>query len=267
MLPQVLRIGSLAFQTYTLLIDLSILIGLGAMAWRGWQLDDEPVPWLDAGLWAVAGGVLGGRAGHIFIHWAYFAEHVSEILAIWQGGINWHGAIAGGILGLYTGCLIRHVNFRRATDLMSLVLPVGAVFAYAGCLSSRCGYGQEVVNLAYYHPAIAAELPDVYGIVEPRLQTQLFGLLTGIALLGLSWLFSRRIQRPGVRFWIILTIMGLSIFLIDFTRGDSMPLVGVLRLDQYLDVLVAIMGLIGLFTSTRSARSPSPKSVQRVDAF
>jgi phosphatidylglycerol:prolipoprotein diacylglycerol transferase len=245
MMPELGRIGPFVIRTYTFLLDVGILIGLGILAWQGWHIEDKPVEWTDAGLGALIGGFALGRAGHVAIHWTYFSSHSREIVMLWRGGIDWHGAVLGGLAGLGVVCLLRRLIFRQVTDVLAIVLPLGAAIVFTGCLTTSCGHGREVTSLADYPPYVAVELPDLYGVVRPRLACQLYGIVLSLVLLGLAGLMARLVHRRGVRFWPILTLLALGTFGIGYTRGDVVPMVGSLRLDQVLDLVVAGIGLLG----------------------
>ena len=55
---------------------------------------------IDAGLGACLGGVIGARIVHVLLNWAYFADNLSEALHPNAGGLDWHGAVIGGLIGL-----------------------------------------------------------------------------------------------------------------------------------------------------------------------
>lgn len=245
MAPELGRIGPFVIRTYTVLLDLAILAGLAMLAWQGRRVERRPSAWLDAGLVALVGGIVGGRLAHVAIHWAYFSEHPAEIVRVWQGGLNWHGAVAVGLGGFLLGCRLRRVDWRQAADGLAFALPLGAALAHAGCLADRCAHGREVSTLADYPPLVVAELPDLYGVAAPRLASQSFGIGLSLAVLALAWLLSRWISRPGVRFWLVLALLGLASFSAGFARGDAVPMLGALRLDQVLDLTVAAAGLLG----------------------
>ena len=44
----------------------------------------------------IIGMLLGARLAYVFIYnWDYYQNHLSELLNVWQGGLSFHGAIAG----------------------------------------------------------------------------------------------------------------------------------------------------------------------------
>jgi phosphatidylglycerol:prolipoprotein diacylglycerol transferase len=259
MLPD-FRIGpTIIIRSYALMLDVAIIVGLLLLGVFGALEDDErPAAWVDAGLGALVGGIIGGRLGHVGIHWRYFAEHPEGIVKVWQGGLDWHGAVLVGLLALLLVCRIRGVNTRQISDALAFILPMGAALVNTGCLMVSCGHGREVASLADYRSPIVLELPDLYGVVAPRLASQLYGVAFSLLLIGVAGLLAWRIAQAGVRCWLVLALLALGTFGIGFTRGDSVPMVGALRLDQVLDLLVTAGALA---TAVLAARPIQPETV------
>ncbi len=254
MLPELGRIGPLVLRSYSVMLDAAILAGLGMLAYRGWKVEGKPTRWLDAGLVALVAGVIGARAEHVLIHFDYFAEHPLEIAQVWLGGLEWHLAVALGLAGLALGCRRKDVSFRDAIDALAPILSAGAGLAYGGCWLSACGYGREVPSLADTPRFISAELPDIYGTVAPRLNSQVFGVAASLILLGVALILAWRLQHKGVRLWIVLALLSGAAFAINATVGDPAPMVGPLRLDQCFDLAMMVIGLAGTVLSLRGLR-------------
>jgi len=258
MLPELGRIGPITLGSYSLMLDLAILIGLGALAWHGWRAEDRHTRWLDIGLAALVAGLVGGRLEHVLIHSAYFADHLAEVPQLWLGGLEWHLAVVFGLIALALAGRLWKIRFQNAIDALGGVLPLGAALIFGGCWMSACGYGREVASLADYPPIVAAELPDIYGIVAPRLNAQLFGIAASIALMGVAAVIGQRVDHRGARFWIVLSLLAAMLYALGATRGDPMVMVGPLRLDQTLDLSVAAIGLVGVFLSLRESAQTTP---------
>ncbi|HET90097.1 MAG TPA: hypothetical protein ENN99_05055 [Chloroflexi bacterium] len=100
---------------------------------------------------AALGGLIGVRAVYVAIHWRYYSDHVSQALALWNGGpapddargLAWHGALLGGLIALRLYCAVHRCSPGAILD----VLTPGAVWlticAWVGCLLSGCAYGVE----------------------------------------------------------------------------------------------------------------------------
>jgi phosphatidylglycerol:prolipoprotein diacylglycerol transferase len=249
MLVELGRIGPVVIRTYTLLLDLALIIGLGTLLWYGNHTDQRPARWVDAGLGGIVLGIVAGRLGHVALYWHYFRTHQAEIWQVWRGGLDWHMAVLGGLLGMTLMAKVRGVPLRELYDVVAMILPVGVVLTYAGCLSTSCGHGIAVGSLAAYPAWMVAELPDLFGVVEPRFASQLFGIALGVLLLLIAVIMANTVERPGLRLWIVITLLGAGAFGIGFTRGDEIRMIGALRLDQVLDLGMVAVGLLGLIVS------------------
>ncbi|MEP7292951.1 MAG: prolipoprotein diacylglyceryl transferase family protein [Chloroflexota bacterium] len=190
---------------------------------------------LDVCLGAAAGGVVGGRIGHVLLNWAYFADNLSEALRPGAGGLDWHGALLGGLVGLALVARWKRLNTHDLLDALTPALPLLALAGWLGCWAAVCGYGAEVDTLAHYPAFAAAETRDVYGIIAPRYSTQVFGMVLALGLLALSVVITRRGWLAGRRFWLLLMALSIGMFVIGFWRGDASPLAAGIRVDQGLD--------------------------------
>jgi phosphatidylglycerol:prolipoprotein diacylglycerol transferase len=224
---------------------------------------------------ALLGAVAGARLFHVLLNWNYFADALNEITMISLGGLDWHGAVLGGIVGLLLVLKIQNfVGTRRALslhipsapeipsfhallDALTPALPLVGLAGWWGCLAASCGYGTQVDNLSHYPAFAVAETADVYGIVVPRYNTQNFGLiLSAVVLLVVALLFWRGWLRYR-RFWLTLFALSVGMFVIGFFRGDHALIFAGLRADQLLDLLFAAGAVIALvFTRPPPVSSP-----------
>ena len=73
--------------------------------------------------------IIGGRFGYvIFYNFSYYLSNPFDILKIWQGGMSFHGALIGIILGTYFFSKKVKVNFFVFLDLIACVAPIGIFF-------------------------------------------------------------------------------------------------------------------------------------------
>ncbi|MEZ4669595.1 MAG: prolipoprotein diacylglyceryl transferase [Anaerolineae bacterium] len=261
------QIGPWRLQTFTLAVTVVILLSLMMVIRRR----QPRAPLVDACLGALVGGVLVARLFHVLLNWDYFADNLTEARTIGAGGLDWHGAVLGGMIGL--GAVIwarkryvlslQHfsesttVRFNVLLDWLTPALPLIGLGAWYGCLAAGCGYGREVDTLANFPWWAASEYVDVFGIVLPRLNTPYFGMvlcICGLVLVGLSgmWRKWRAGQsnlptlpalRPPVRFWFMVALLSAGMFLIGFMRDDHTFYWYSLRADQILDIIMMLWGL------------------------
>lgn len=240
-------IGPWTVQTFTLILALAIALS----AVIGLRRD---VTRADAYLAAFVGSVIGARLLHVLLNLDYFADNLNEAFNLSAGGLDWHGAVMGGVAGLYVAAWLQRrdhsgIGTRYIVSLrnsLTPALPIIGLGAWYGCLAAGCGYGREVDTLANYSPLVAAELVDVFGIVAPRYATPFFGMaLSGGVLLVALVIIWRGWLREG-RFWFVLALLSAGMFVIGFFRADHTFMIAGLRADQWLDgaFLVVSSGLL-----------------------
>jgi phosphatidylglycerol:prolipoprotein diacylglycerol transferase len=242
--PVVYRIGSLEIHAFTAWIGIGVAAGiaiaLGAAALRRERL----FPWLDTSIGAAIGGVVGARAFHVWLNWDYFSAHTDQITMLSTGGLDWHGAIFGGMIGLVITARLRRVPLRPLIDALALALPIGAAATWMACGAANCGYGLEVQTLADYPQWLVTESPDVYGITAPRLNLPPVGILLAAIVLLVVVVMTALRWLTGLRLWLALTLYALGMAVISFFRAEYVPMWFGRRADQVLDLAVALVAIL-----------------------
>jgi len=258
MYPTLFSIGRLNIATYTVLLDLGLILGLVLTYWEGRRQIGNGTLALDLGLWAVIGGIIGGRIGYVATHWSAFSEDWSRILRLWEGGLSFHGAFLSGLLVLFLFAEFHRadkgaVSFRQWGDIVTPGLALGITFGWAACLMAACAYGRLGEGWGY------TLLPDIYGIEAPRFATQVAGLFFSLGLSVTFWLLRRHWPFPGAAFLMFVLIYFAGHFFLEFSRGDEAIYVGPWRLSQLVDLalaLAAAVGLLLLWWKTRQKATP-----------
>lgn len=212
----VINFGPLSMSSYT--AALTMAIGLSALI--GWRLWPGPTrAWGIICLSALAGGVLGGRAAHVLAHWDYFQYAFGEALRVDGGGLDWWGAALGGIGGAALASRWLCTSLPQILDALTPALPLLMLAGALGCYAATCAYGAEIPTLAGVPPLIAAELPDVYGLLAPRYQTQLWIAGWSLLLLALTGMCFWRGWFARWRFWMALALLALGMAIIGRYRA------------------------------------------------
>lgn len=242
MFEPTLTIGSISLSTYTTLIALGIFLSM-AMVLKGIPAG-ERLKTLDILIAGFIGAMMLARAFHVILNWNYYAYNTGEILQIGQGGLDWHGAVFGAVLGMGLFSRWRGIAIPAIVNSLTLAIPLMAFMAWWGCWTASCAYGAEVASLADYPSWMVWEGRDVFGIYAPRFHTQAMGMILTSILFCFTGFIIWRNYLVGRRFWIVLSLLGLSMFLLGFLRGDYAVISNSLRLDQYLDAFVIILSWI-----------------------
>lgn len=245
MYPILFSIGNVHIATYTVLLDLGLVLGLVLTYFEGRRLLASSELALDLGLWAVIGGILGGRLGYVLANWQVFGEEWVRALRIWEGGLSFHGAYLGALVVMLVFYLIpkREValaSFWMLADTVTPGLALGLVFGWAACLMGGCAYGKVGEGLGY------VILPDLYGVQAPRFATQAVGLGLALLLFVVFWLLRKRWPFSGASFLMLNLAYFASQFFLEFARGDEAIYLGPWRLQQVLDLAIALAAAAGL---------------------
>ena len=77
----------------------------------------------------ILGVVIGGRLGYVlFYNLPYFISHPLEILAVWHGGMSFHGGLLGLITANFLFAYRIHISGWKLLDLAAVVTPIGLFF-------------------------------------------------------------------------------------------------------------------------------------------
>ncbi len=193
---------------------------------------------LDGALLVFAVGWLGARAYHVATHWEYYAARPDEIAQPGLGGLGIRGALILALIALMFYWAVRRISFWYFADAAALGLAIGQALGWMGALIQGANYG--VVS----DSPIAIDLPDLYGLVQPRFPLQ-HAEITVFALLFIGLLFAAA-QRPraGTLFIAYLLLASLANFALGFQRGDDTAYVGALRIDQVVDAALAVLAVL-----------------------
>lgn len=237
MVPILARYGPFFLYTFTVVVGLGILAGIGLCAW---QARSQPLPrWLDVLLVCLIAGIVTGRFLFVLWNWDYYRQQPAEIWQVWRG-LDEQGALVGAVLALAGWCAVRRRDFYTYAGFFTPAGVLFAAFLWLACWFDGCAYGREtLIGL------LAADLPDVFGVYAVRYQTQLAGTVFCLAAFFLVWRLRRRLSAPRL-FWLALLLVAIARLLIVPFRGDSVPLVGPWRVDMVIDGIVLILAVTGI---------------------
>ncbi len=167
-----------------------------------------------------AGGIIGGRIGFVLLEWARYTDHPSAMANLWQGGMSWHGGLAGSLGAVAIACAAKRISFARMMDTIAPCLALGYAIARVGCFLNGCCYGQEcslpwAVTFPQWGPGSPPALP-----LHP---TQLYSALgTVLIVIPLILLLTRWTRQPFSRFMLFMVLSSVLRFGVEhYRRGAS----------------------------------------------
>ncbi len=203
--PVAISFGPVAVKWYGLAYMAGLLGGwvyvkrmlANARLWQGGQPPFAVDRADDLLLYMTLGVVAGGRLGEVlFYEPGYYLANPSEILAVWKGGMSFHGGLAGSIIAILLFAWRSGANPRSVLDLCAAATPIGLFF----------GRIANFINAELWGRPTAMPWGVVFPGTEaggvPRHPSQLYEAMTEGAILFavLWWLVHRRdaLARPGV---------------------------------------------------------------------
>jgi phosphatidylglycerol:prolipoprotein diacylglycerol transferase len=165
----------------------------GRQPWNaavGWTRSDVD----DLLFYGVLGVVIGGRLGYVlFYKPGFYASHPFEIIAIWRGGMSFHGGMLGVFAAMAVFGRVRGRPFLQVTDLIAPCVPIGLASGRIGNFINGELWGRfadPTLPWAMVFPQSGSDLP--------RHPSQLYQFgLEGLLLFVLLWAYSRQPRALG----------------------------------------------------------------------
>ncbi len=129
--PVALQFGPLVIRWYALAYIAGIVIGwryaLHLIARKPVFMDRVALD--DFIVWVTLGIILGGRLGYVlFYKPSYYLANPQEIVALWHGGMSFHGGLIGVLTAVYLFARRRRIPVLALGDVVASCAPIGLFF-------------------------------------------------------------------------------------------------------------------------------------------
>ena len=244
--PVAIELGPVGIRWYALAYLAGLVIG-----WRLARRLAVLPPYLmraervdDLLAWMVLGVVAGGRLGYVlFYKPGYYLLNPLEALFLWQGGMSFHGGLAGVALAAFLFARRRNLPFLRVGDVVAAVAPVGLLLGRLANFVNGELYGRATdVSWAMVFPSDPAQVPrHPSQLYEAALE----GLLLGVVMLALA--SRERVRaRPGLLAGVFFLGYGLARSVAELFREPDAHLgfiLGPVTMGQLLSLPLIAIGL------------------------
>ncbi len=186
--------------------------------------------------------IIGGRLGYIiFYNFSYYISNPLDIFKIWEGGMSFHGALIGIIIGTYLFSIRRHISTFFLLDVVACVSPVGIFFGRLANFVNGELIGKGT-NLSW-----GVIFPAVDMI--PRHPSQLYeAVLEGIVLfIVLNTIILKKNYKIGTCSYLFLIFYGFFRIISEFFREPDAQIGYLFNLFSMGTALSFLMILSGLF--------------------
>lgn len=243
--PVAIHLGSFGIHWYGLmyLLGFATFIWLGRKRLNVLNRDGWNDKFLDDLLFfGVLGVVLGGRLGEVlFYNPSYYLANPGKILAVWEGGMSFHGGFLGVLIAMVWFARARKIQWLSLMDFIAPLVPPGLAFGRLGNFINAELWGRPT-DLPW-----GMIFPNADGLARHPSQLYEFAL-EGLALFSLLWLYSSKPRPVGAISGLFLVGYGSFRFLGEFARTPDDGIFGLMTLGismgQWLSLPMVLAGII-----------------------
>ncbi len=223
--PILAQVGPLALHWYGLMYVVGILVGLWAI--RGYTRRKG----IDGDLlyrllwWCIVAGLIGGRLYFVIQQpdlWQDYILQPWRILATWEGGMAFFGAIFLVIAVLFWRAHVERVN-------PLVLIDAGVIFAAAGQIFGRVGnlINGDIIGYPSTLPwSTVYQNPHSWACLQattcnvPVQPAAAYEILTNLIMLAILFWLASRVRRPGILALVYLFGYCIFQFLLFFVRAN-----------------------------------------------
>jgi phosphatidylglycerol:prolipoprotein diacylglycerol transferase len=219
MYPILFQVGSVGLRTSALVLLMAIVVG-GKLAAREFRRRGlEPALAADFLGPAVVLGLVGARLVHVLLFDpGSYLTHPGDLIAIWNGGLAFSGALLAGTIGAVAFCRRRGVSFWRFADGAVPALALGQAISALGSFLGGTSYGTPtLMPWAVVFTDARGQAP--LGI--PLHPVQLYEAAGWLLVFTGVWLVRARLRRDGSLFLLYLGATATLAWL-DALKGDAL---------------------------------------------
>lgn len=232
--------------------------------------------------YSMLGVIFGARIGYVLIYDldSYIADPV-QILRIWQGGMSFHGGLAGVMVASLWWARKQRMHYFDVIDFVVPLVPAGLGLGRLGNFINGELWGKYTEGgwgVIFPHAERdlaglgAAQLESMHasGMLDQyaRHPSQLYQFtLEGVVLFCVLWWFSRKPRPRYAMAGLFALLYGCFRFLVEFVRLPDQQ-IGYLAFDwltmgQVLSLPLIALGLVLLFLSHKAPTlQPQPEHQQ-----
>jgi len=190
------------------------------------------------------GVILGGRVGYIlFYDFSYYLAHPADMIAVWQGGMSFHGGLIGVAIAMWLFARKVKLPLLEISDFVAPIVPVGLFFGRIGNFINGELWGKitdSPLGMWVYDP-------QLHKVVQKYPTQLLEALLEGLVLLLILFMYSRKSRPRGAVTGLFLACYGAFRFFVEFFRMPDPQLGylawGWLTMGQVLSLPMILLGI------------------------
>jgi phosphatidylglycerol:prolipoprotein diacylglycerol transferase len=257
MIRELFHIGSLSISPFGVMLMLAFLAGYAQLAWGMKRLgagDADDASTLM--LWAGLAGIVGGKVYYAILYhdWRLLFD---------RSGLVWYGGFVAGATAVLLVMRQRQLPAWLTADATAVALALGYGVGRIGCFLVGDDYGRATSlpwGVAFpvgLPPTRAGVLRSEFGMRFPGTipddalvrvhPTQVYETLLALLIWGVGLWLLRRHLRPGTVALVVLALLAVERFGVEFLRAKDDRFFGPLTLAQMISLsLLVVIAVISL---------------------
>ena len=250
------EIFGIQIKSYGLMIAIGIMVAASLFINKGKKKGYDEDSLLNLIIFAVIGGILGGKGLFIITEIKDIIKDPSILLNFGYGFVI-YGAIGGGALAMYLYCRKKKWNIIEMLDITVPGLAIAQGFGRIGCFLAGCCYGAETdlpIGVVFPEGALA---PAGVHLHPTQLYSSIFDFILGFFLLY----YGKKKRKDGRILGAYLIVYSIGRFVVEFFRNDPRGNVGALSTSQFIAIFTLTLGII-MFNINKSFKG-AKRSIEK----
>lgn len=216
--PVLVEIGPFSIRYYGLIFALGLLVSFLIIRHlaRKQQLPLSSRDFDELLIIGTVAVVVGARLGHVISSWGYYSANPAQIIAVWNGGMAFHGGFIGLVIAGYLFAKKKKLEFYDIADIA--VIPVALALAF--------GRIANFINGEFYGtPTSLPWAVKFQGVEGFRHPTQIYEAIKNFFIFFVLWqlhnLFGKKVDQKlpkGALFWTFVFLYGSIRFFLEFVK-------------------------------------------------
>ena len=201
-------------------------------------------------LYIIIGVVLGARIFYVFAYnLPFYLDNPVQIIAIWNGGLSFHGGIIGAAIAGFYFTKKKKVDFYELADIVVIPVALGLALGRLGNFTNGELYGR-ITDVPW-----SFKFPDAEGFRHP---SQIYASFKNLLIFFTLWTNKDKQLPKGFMFWLFVVMYSALRFTVEFFREPDPQLgfiIGWLTMGQILSIIMFVIGIFFIIRVYKKSRA------------
>ena len=197
-------------------------------------------------VYMIVGIIAGARLAYVlFYNLIYYLQNPFEIIALWHGGLSFHGGLFGAILVGYLFCKRKKIEFYDMADIVVVPVALALALGRIGNFINAEIYGR-ITDIPwcvdYSKNKFVENLPN--GCRHP---SQIYESIKNFFIFAALWFVKEKKLPKGFMFWSFIALYGLLRTIMELFRQPDEQIGFIFNYFTMGQLLSFPLFLIGLY--------------------